>query len=91
MAKWQSQIPQIDGVEVIHAPVFKNEDYSPEMMAKCVSPMLAIASLIGAIIFQEVQTVFRKQNGSTSQMNPRSHSITTEKQAHRLSWNFTHR
>ncbi|KAF9651766.1 hypothetical protein BDM02DRAFT_3090662 [Thelephora ganbajun] len=34
MAKWQSPIPQIDGVEVIHAPVFKNEDYSPEMMAK---------------------------------------------------------
>jgi len=34
MAKWQSPIPQIDGVEVIHAPVFKNEDYSPEVMAK---------------------------------------------------------
>jgi hypothetical protein len=35
MAKWQSPTPQIDGVEVIHAPVFKNEDYSPEMMARC--------------------------------------------------------
>jgi len=34
MAKWQSPTPQIDGVEVIHAPVFKNEDYSPEMMAR---------------------------------------------------------
>ena len=39
MAKWQSQIPQIDGVQVIHAPVFKNEDYSPEMMARCASPL----------------------------------------------------
>ena len=35
IAKWQSPIPQIDGVQVIHAPVFKNEDYSPEMMARC--------------------------------------------------------
>jgi len=34
MAKWQSPIPHIDGVEVIHTPVFKNEDYSPEMMAR---------------------------------------------------------
>jgi len=34
IAKWHSPIPHIDGVEVVHAPVFKNEDYSPEMMAK---------------------------------------------------------
>ena len=43
MAKWQSSIPEIDGVEVIHTPVFKNEDYSPEMMAKCV-PSVSTAS-----------------------------------------------
>lgn len=39
MAKWQTPIPQIDGVEMIHVPVFKNEDYSPEMMARCAPPM----------------------------------------------------
>ena len=39
MAKWDSPIPHIDGVEVIRAPVFKNEDYSPEMMAKFVPSM----------------------------------------------------
>jgi len=44
MAKWQSPIPQIDGVKVIHAPVFKNEDYSPEMMARCAVPLSATAS-----------------------------------------------
>lgn len=34
MAKWHSPIPLIDGVEIVHTPIFKNEDYSPEMMAK---------------------------------------------------------
>lgn len=34
MAKWHSPIPHIDGVQVIHVPVFKSEDYSPEMIAK---------------------------------------------------------
>jgi len=34
LAKWSAGIPAIDGVEVIRTPVFKTEDYSPEMMAK---------------------------------------------------------
>jgi len=34
MAKWQSPIPHIGGVQVIHTPIFKSEDYSPEMMAR---------------------------------------------------------
>lgn len=40
--KYNSPIPTIDGIQVIHAPVFKREDYSPEMMAKCVryNPLL---------------------------------------------------
>ncbi|KAF8663464.1 hypothetical protein AX16_001034 [Volvariella volvacea WC 439] len=32
--KYNSPLPQIEGVEVTHVPVFKKEDYSPEMMAK---------------------------------------------------------
>lgn len=34
--KYNTPLPEIDGVEVIHMPVFKTEDYSPEMMAKYV-------------------------------------------------------
>ena len=32
--KYNSPLPELDGVDVIHIPVFKTEDYSPEMMAK---------------------------------------------------------
>ncbi|KAJ3574782.1 hypothetical protein NP233_g1538 [Leucocoprinus birnbaumii] len=32
--KYNSPLPEIDGVEIVHIPVFKTEDYSPEMMAK---------------------------------------------------------
>ncbi|PPQ78212.1 hypothetical protein CVT25_015531 [Psilocybe cyanescens] len=32
--KYNTPLPQIDGVEVIHIPVFQTADYSPEMMAK---------------------------------------------------------
>ncbi|KAF9057899.1 protein-tyrosine phosphatase-like protein [Panaeolus papilionaceus] len=32
--KYNSPLPQIDGIQVIHTPVFQTEDYSPEMMAK---------------------------------------------------------
>ncbi|KAG2033638.1 protein-tyrosine phosphatase-like protein [Suillus americanus] len=34
MKKYSSPIPTIEGVEVIHTPVFKSEDYSPEKLAK---------------------------------------------------------
>ena len=34
MHKYDSPIPEINGVEVHHVPVFKTEDYSPEAMAK---------------------------------------------------------
>ena len=34
--KYNAPLPKIDGVEVIHIPVFRQEDYSPEMMAKYV-------------------------------------------------------
>jgi hypothetical protein len=33
-------MPTIDGVEILHTPVFKTEDYSPEMMAKYVRDTL---------------------------------------------------
>ncbi|KAG5350481.1 hypothetical protein C0989_010836 [Termitomyces sp. Mn162] len=32
--KYNTPQPDIDGVEVLHTPVFRKEDYSPEMMAK---------------------------------------------------------
>lgn len=34
--KYNTPLPVIDGVQVLQTPVFKTEDYSPEMMAKCV-------------------------------------------------------
>lgn len=34
IAKYNSQIPTIEGVDIVHIPIFKSEDYSPEMMAK---------------------------------------------------------
>ena len=38
--KYNTPLPQIDGVEILHTPVFKTEDYSPEMMAKYVRDIL---------------------------------------------------
>ncbi|KAF9077067.1 protein-tyrosine phosphatase-like protein [Rhodocollybia butyracea] len=32
--KYNSPLPTIEGVELVHAPVFQTEDYSPEMMAR---------------------------------------------------------
>jgi len=32
--KYNSPLPNIEGVHIIHIPIFKTEDYSPEMMAK---------------------------------------------------------
>ncbi|KAJ3776711.1 protein-tyrosine phosphatase-like protein [Lentinula raphanica] len=32
--KYNAPLPQIEGVELLHIPVFRTEDYSPEMMAK---------------------------------------------------------
>ncbi|KAL4247084.1 Protein-tyrosine phosphatase-like protein [Abortiporus biennis] len=34
IAKWKSQIPDLGDIDVVRTPVFKVEDYSPEMMAK---------------------------------------------------------
>lgn len=34
--KYNTPLPVIDGVEILHIPVFQTADYSPEMMAKCV-------------------------------------------------------
>jgi hypothetical protein len=35
--KYKTPCPTIESIDVIRTPVFKLEDYSPEMMAKCVS------------------------------------------------------
>ena len=35
--KYKTPCPSIEGVDIVRSPVFKLEDYSPEMMAKCVS------------------------------------------------------
>ena len=34
--KYDAPFPKIEGVDVVHIPVFQTADYSPEMMAKCV-------------------------------------------------------
>ncbi|KAI9068474.1 hypothetical protein FKP32DRAFT_1663747 [Trametes sanguinea] len=34
MHRYETPIPSIEGVEIVHIPVFKTEDYSPEAMAK---------------------------------------------------------
>ncbi|EPQ59168.1 hypothetical protein GLOTRDRAFT_136110 [Gloeophyllum trabeum ATCC 11539] len=34
MEKYNTPLPNIPGIDIIHAPVFQKEDYSPEMMAK---------------------------------------------------------
>jgi protein tyrosine/serine phosphatase len=34
VTKYNTPPPVIEGVEVIHVPVFKTEDYSPEVMAR---------------------------------------------------------
>lgn len=34
MKKYNTPIPSIEGVEVLHVPVFEVEDYSPEVMAR---------------------------------------------------------
>jgi hypothetical protein len=34
MLKYNAPIPVIDGVSILRAPIFKEEDYSPETMAK---------------------------------------------------------
>lgn len=36
MQKYNTPIPHIEDVEVVHVPVFQTEDYSPEVMAKYV-------------------------------------------------------
>ncbi|KAH8118680.1 protein-tyrosine phosphatase-like protein [Phellopilus nigrolimitatus] len=34
IVKYNTPVPQIDGVEVVRVPVFEEEDYSPEVMAR---------------------------------------------------------
>ena len=34
MEKYNTPVPQIEGVEICSIPVFEKEDYSPEVMAR---------------------------------------------------------
>lgn len=52
--KYGTPIPEIDGVEIIRAPVFQKEDYSPEMMAKYVH---ALCPSIPAVFTKLVKTL----------------------------------
>lgn len=36
MKKYSTPVPTIEGVQMVPNPVFRNEDYSPESIAKCV-------------------------------------------------------
>lgn len=42
MLKYSTPIPTIEGVQILRTPVFTNEDYSPESMARCVGPGVII-------------------------------------------------
>lgn len=44
MVRYETPIPTVDGIEIVHTPVFKTEDYSPEAMAKYVLARLQITS-----------------------------------------------
>ena len=43
MKKYKTPIPTIEGIAVKHTPVFRVEDYSPEVMARWASSALAAA------------------------------------------------
>lgn len=36
IVKWGTASPEMKGLEIVRTPVFKSDDYSPEVMAKCV-------------------------------------------------------
>ena len=40
MEKYNTPVPQIQGVEVVRTPVFQVEDYSPEVMARWVATII---------------------------------------------------
>lgn len=40
MQKYDTPIPYIEGLEVVHVPVFQTEDYSPEVMARYVARLV---------------------------------------------------
>jgi hypothetical protein len=58
--KYNTPLPEIEGMEVVHIPVFKTEDYSPEMMAKYVRVRVfwtLLPLLKHVIVIQEIPAV----------------------------------
>jgi hypothetical protein len=43
--KYGAPLPVIEGVEILHTPVFQKDDYSPEVMAKYVRVILLRCNL----------------------------------------------
>jgi hypothetical protein len=70
--KYSAPLPSIDGVEVLHIPVFKLEDYSPEMMAKYVRAAssgitYSKAHICHVISFtQEISTLCQWEDGGNA-------------------------
>jgi hypothetical protein len=49
MQRYHSEgVPHIEGVEFVPTPVFRDEDYSPEEMAKCVVRILGKLQWFGS-------------------------------------------
>ncbi len=61
IAKYNTPCPVIPGVDIHRTPVFKHEDYTPEMMAKCVSlrflPMHILPYSLTAMVTSNVQAI----------------------------------
>ena len=53
--KYGAPLPVIEGVEILHTPVFRKDDYSPEVMAKYVRVILSVV-----IYFQKLHGLYSR-------------------------------
>ena len=87
--KYKSPLPNIEGVEVLRTPVFRTEDYSPEMMAKYVRDVLHEASpYIGSLASRRFQLY---ASGKTEVIILSLLYVPTVEYDYRPSWSSTHK
>jgi hypothetical protein len=66
IAKYNSPIPDTGEINIVHIPIFKTEDYSPETMARYVLPSSNL-HLDLIIVGQTLQPLCKWKDGSQSQ------------------------
>jgi hypothetical protein len=87
--KYKSPLPNIEGVEVLRTPVFRTEDYSPEMMAKYVRDVLhEVSPYIGSLGFRRFQLY---ASGKTEVIILSLLHAPTINYDYRPSWNSIHK